>query len=259
MKNPEHVVMYSGGICSWATAKRVKERHPNAEIILLFADTKIEDEDLYRFLHQSAKNIGAELIIIEDGRTVWQVFEDVRLIGSSFADPCSLHLKRELLTRWVKANCPGAVQHFGLDWTELHRLERLRKAKEGQRVEAYMTDSPLMTKKQMIQWLESEGIRPPRLYGLGFHHNNCGGFCIKSGQAQFALLLRKFPDRYLQHEENELRVGDLILAKNPNAKKRQTILKIKGKNVTLREFREMIEAQMTFDQYDWGGCGCAVE
>ncbi len=52
-----------------------------------------------------------------------------------------------------------------------------------------------------------EGIAPPRLYAMGFPHNNCGGFCVKAGQAHFALLLRTMPERYAYHEakENELR------------------------------------------------------
>jgi len=46
-----------------------------------------------------------------------------------------------------------------------------------------------MMKDEMMAWLVREGIALPRLYGLGFSHNNCGGFCIKAGQANFKLLL----------------------------------------------------------------------
>lgn len=34
-----HVVMFSGGAGSWATAKRVAERHGTEGLVLLFADT----------------------------------------------------------------------------------------------------------------------------------------------------------------------------------------------------------------------------
>ncbi len=227
-------------------------------MVLLFADTKMEDEDLYRFLEESSKNIGAPLIKIKDGRNPWEVFDDVKLIGSSFADPCSLHLKRSLLDKWIKRNCSvkHTTIHFGIDWTELHRYERLIVRKMPWRVAAYMTEPPLMSKDQMINWAISEGIKPPRLYGMGFSHNNCGGFCIKSGQAQFALLLRKMPLRYKWHEDQEQaflekhKVPQAVLHYTECGKKRR---------MTLKEFRERIESQMTFDENDWGGCGCAVD
>ncbi len=29
------------------------------------------------------------------------------------------------------------------------------------------------------------GIEPPRLYKMGFKHNNCGGACVKAGISQW--------------------------------------------------------------------------
>lgn len=47
----KHIVLYSGGLGSYFTAKRLIERGiPKEDIVLLFTDTKIEDIDLYRFL-----------------------------------------------------------------------------------------------------------------------------------------------------------------------------------------------------------------
>ena len=63
--------MYSGGLGSWATAKIVIERHGKENTTLLFADTLIEDEDLYRFLDEGAKYLGVEFTRIAEGRTPW--------------------------------------------------------------------------------------------------------------------------------------------------------------------------------------------
>lgn len=70
----KHVVMYSGGIGSWAAAKRVIEKRGTDNVILLFTDTMIEDEDLYRFLHETSNQFGCELVWLSDGRDPWQVF-----------------------------------------------------------------------------------------------------------------------------------------------------------------------------------------
>lgn len=55
----------------------------------------------------------------------------------------------------------------------------------------------------MLEQLKEIGIRPPRLYDMGFPHNNCGGFCVKAGQSQFRLLLKTMPERYAEHERQE--------------------------------------------------------
>jgi PP-loop superfamily ATP-utilizing enzyme len=43
VKRDTHVVMYSGGVGSWMTAKRLIEERGKKGVVLLFADTLIED------------------------------------------------------------------------------------------------------------------------------------------------------------------------------------------------------------------------
>jgi hypothetical protein len=50
-----HVVQYSGGIGSRAAAQRVVAAHSIADLVLLFADTQIEDPDLHRLLRDSPR------------------------------------------------------------------------------------------------------------------------------------------------------------------------------------------------------------
>jgi hypothetical protein len=44
------------------------------------ADTKVEDPDLWRFLHDSAAEIGVPPTVVPDGRTPFEVFRDVRFL-----------------------------------------------------------------------------------------------------------------------------------------------------------------------------------
>jgi hypothetical protein len=88
---------------------------------------------------------------------------------------------------------------------------------------------------------------------MGFPHNNCGGFCVRAGQAHFALLLRTLPERYAFHEEQEEKLRTYlgkdvaILRDRRNGKTRP---------MTLREFRERLIANGQYDPNEWGGCGC---
>lgn len=255
----KHVVSFSGGAGSWATAKRVAEQHGTDDLTLLFADTLIEDEDLYRFLHEAAENVGGRLEVIAEGRDPWTVFFDKRFIGNTRIDPCSRILKREFIRKWLDAEYDPAdtVVYLGIDWTEAHRIERARPFWEPWTIEAPLCEPPLLTKDEIREQLEREGIRPPRLYAMGFAHNNCGGFCVKGGQAQFATLLRQKRELYLYHEGREQEFRDFI-GKDVAILRDRTGGRTRP--LTLREFRERLEVQPDlFDQDEWGGCGCAVD
>jgi len=253
----KHLVMFSGGVCSWCAAKRVVERHGTEGVTLLFADTKMEDEDLYRFLEEAATNVGAPLVKIADGRTPWEVMRDEKIIGNSAIDPCSKLLKRKLLDRWRDEHCTpkDTVVYLGLNWDEDHRLHRVQARVKPWRYEAPLVDAPQISKAGMFDQLKHEGIAAPRLYAMGFPHNNCGGFCIKAGQAHFAHLLRVMPERYAFHEAEEeamrVLVGDHSIMRDRRGGKTTPL--------TMKQLRERIQKQGEFDAFEWGGCGCAVE
>jgi 3'-phosphoadenosine 5'-phosphosulfate sulfotransferase (PAPS reductase)/FAD synthetase len=118
-------VFFSGGVMSWAAAKRAVAKYGADNTTLLFTDTLIEDADLYRFLDEAAANVGAPLVKIAEGRDPWQVFNDVKLIGNTRADPCSKILKREIGLKWLRDNCDpeNTVLVFGIHFEEQHRLE----------------------------------------------------------------------------------------------------------------------------------------
>lgn len=255
----DHVVMFSGGIGSWAAASRVAARHGTDRLTLLFTDTRMEDEDLYRFVEEAAANIGVPLTVLSDGRDPWQVFADERFLGNSRIDPCSKILKRQLADRWLEAHCDPATTrvYVGIDWTEEHRFTGLRdrRAAKGWTYEAPLCERPFLSKGLLFDQLEAAGIRRPRLYDLGFSHNNCGGFCIKAGFAHFALLLQTMPERYAYHEQKEQDIravlGDVSILKDRSNDDYRPL--------TLRAFRERLEAGGTCDRFDFGGCGCFVD
>jgi hypothetical protein len=246
--------MFSGGVASWAAAKRVKVKEGD-ELVLLFADTMMEDEDLYRFLEEAAEDVGGTLVKIADGRTPWEVFKDRRYLGNSRVDPCSRILKRDLIRSWLEENCDPAHTYIylGIAWDEKHRFDRAKKYWGKWKIKAPLLVQPLLGKWGMLEQLEKTGIAPPRLYAMGFPHNNCGGFCIKAGMAQFNLLREKFPERYQEHEDKELELQRYL-------GKEVTILRDRTGGIatplSLRDLRLRAEGGDQGDPYDWGGCGC---
>ena len=247
-----YIVQYSGGISSYWAARRAVEKHGVDNVTLLFADVLMEDEDLYRFLADTIADLKCRYVRIADGRDPWQVFKDARFIGNSGIDPCSKILKRQLLKRWIKTHCDlnTDVIVYGLDWTEGSRIEKLQTRAEWQ-CWFPLTEPPYLFKDDMLRMCRERGIEPPRLYYMGFAHNNCGGACVKAGQAQWALLYKAMPERYAYHERKEQEMREYLQAD-------VSILKSKKKPLTLAALRERVQAN-DYDMFDWGGCGCAID
>jgi hypothetical protein len=245
--------MYSGGIGSWAAAKRLVDS--GIQPTLLFCDTLIEDGDLYRFLDESATALGLTVTGVADGRTPWQVFRKVRFIGNAGVAPCSHILKQKVARAWLENNAPEAIIYLGIDWSESHRLTRAQQHWLPWRAEAPLCEKPYQTKQDHIDSLKAYGVEPPRLYRMGFPHNNCGGFCVRAGHDQFRRLLALMPERYAEHEREEQALREHLDADVSILRDRTG-----GKTspLTLKDFRERGEgsAQMGFD---WGGCGCFLD
>jgi len=254
----KHIVFYSGGIGSWATAKRVIAKHGTKDTILLFTDTLVEDEDLYRFIDQTVEEMGVEYHRVADGRTPFEVYRDERYLGNSRIAPCSHKLKQDTANKWIAGNFQPneCILYLGIDWTEEHRTTAPRKNWHPYRVEFPMCEEPYVTKEEMLGELKRLGIETPRLYRMGFAHNNCGGFCCRAGQGHYANLLKQIPERFAYYEEKEeemRRFLDKDVAMMKKTKDKKTF------PYTLRQLRQDIEASEVIDTNDIGGCGCFVD
>lgn len=251
-----HLVQFSTGAGSAEVAWRVVAEHGAENVTLLTADTRAEDDDNWRFGREVADHLGCPWVILADGRTPMQVGRDERVVPNNRFAVCSKILKRRLLRAWIDEHCDPAstVIYLGYDWTEPHRMRAAAPWWAPYRVEAPLMKPPLLMKQDVLDLLRSRGIEPPRLYAQGFPHANCGGACVRGGQAQWALLLRVNRPLYLEWEAEEEVTRDLlgkdVAILRDRAGGRTTPL-------TLRRFREGLDSQgALFDADDWGACGC---
>lgn len=252
----KHLIFFSGGKASYVAAKRVIKRYGRENTTLLFCDTKIEDADLYRFMADCETVLQHPVVKIADGRTPWEVYKDARYIGGSRGARCSIELKRELSRKWIAENCePDTTLHFGIDFWEKERTVGI-----DRQWQQYKTDYPLMwkpwiTSKDIDQVLQDDGIEVPRLYKLGFSHNNCGGFCVKAGQGHFANLLRVLPDKYAECEKLEQDVYDHIGSVHPFIKMtRNGVVEY----LTMTQYKEYVQRGGQIEMFDNTGCGCFI-
>ena len=256
-----NVVMFSGGIGSWATARRAADNHGTDNLTLLFADTLVEDADTYRFLHEAAEQIGGQLVKVADGRTPFEVFHDDHFLGNARLANCSKYLKQKPCREWLEKNVDpdDAVLYVGIDWSETHRMPAIVKGWEPYTVDAPLTVPPLYDKLSMVEAARRAGLEPPAAYANGFPHANClAQGCVRGGQAYWHQILRTNPEVYARTEADEQGIRATEWGRDA------TVLRDRTGGVstpmTLREFRKRLETQPSLlDADEWGGCGCFTD
>ncbi|WP_300428350.1 anthranilate phosphoribosyltransferase [uncultured Thalassolituus sp.] len=115
---------------------------------------------MYRFLDEGAEALGLPLVKIADGRDIWQVFRDNKFLANNRVPICSRVLKQEVADKWVRANCDptNTVLHFGIDWTEAHRADRIPKHWAPYDVEFPLLWKPLLDRLDADKLLEAAGV-----------------------------------------------------------------------------------------------------
>lgn len=253
----KYIVSFSGGAGSFVAAERAIDRYGKDNVALVFCDTSIEDHDLYRFIDESFAKFECESVVLKDGRTPWQVFKDKKYQGNTRTAHCTTELKGKVFANWLTDNYSPeeCVIVFGFDWTEAHRHETAKNNYADYECWSPLLDVPFLDKKDCFEIIESYGIEIPRLYKMGFSHNNCGGFCVKAGQEHYHRLLAVLPEVYAHHEAEQEKLMKELPTARPFLRK---IVDGEIRYLTLKEFREMVQSGVKHDELDFGGCGCFV-
>ena len=261
----KHIVSVSGGVGSYFTLKRVLEKNNKEDVIAVFMDTLAEDGDLYRFLCDIERKLDIKIIRLCVGKTPIELAFEKKYLWNSRVAQCSIKLKSKPFREWLNSTYKPSecILYLGIDWTETHRKDAIIRNYEPYRVEFPMCEKPYLDKNEMVELLKYEGIEIPRLYKLGFAHNNCKGCCVKAGIGQYRNLLLKDRITYLEMENKEE-------AFRQKYGKDVSILKRKGKPFTLHELRMIVEAEgQQLNLFDYqplsddecneiGGCSCFI-
>ena len=134
-------------------------------------------------------------------------------------------------------------------------------AAEGWKYHAPLLTEPVQGEESLFfAPLDQIGPAEPRLYGLGYMHNNCGGFCVKAGQAHYQNRLRVQPDRFAYDAMMERKLAAFLGADVSMLTDRR---RGQGKKpLSLDRFAERLrrEPETTYE-YRPGesGCGCMLE
>jgi len=314
MKN--HIIFFSGGKSSFTVAHLVKERHPNDNIVLYFTDTLWEDEDLYRFIYEASDKLQLPMLYHCVGLTPPQLMAKEKFLYNSRVGNCSKKLKMEPAAKFFKKGIKPNIEkwyndqylkveinplvegfaenttvYFGIAWDEMHREGAIKANWKPFDVQMPLIDEVIENE----EILKLYNIRRPRLYDMGFVHNNCKGRCVKAGQGHFKNLLMKDEKTFQELKEQEIAISFYIrytkqshytketdhlfdevyefMTTGKKSKKLEHIIKtnwhtkkfsLGGRNamysfIKTMSLEELERKPIQCDIWDIGGCGCFVD
>lgn len=221
-----YVVSVSSGASSAVAAERVLQRYGSENVDLVFADTKHEHEDNYRFLSDLEARWGKAIIRFADGRTPEQVWDDRQIIPNDMLAPCTYELKLKLIVDYVQSlrkHGYMVVMCVGYSLKDTRRRSKMANQYPKWMVDRYpgrllatvvnwstagnaIVEFPCLWKPidlDVLETVKSWGIKLPAMYALGFTSANCNGDCPKGGSAHWRRVLTHYPEIYQRRESWE--------------------------------------------------------
>jgi 3'-phosphoadenosine 5'-phosphosulfate sulfotransferase (PAPS reductase)/FAD synthetase len=218
------VVWFSCGAASAVAAKKTIEKYGNSHNILIVNNPVAEEHpDNLRFLKDIEKWLGIPIISAVNTEintiSAYDIWEKRKYMSGVKGAPCTMLLKKHARYQFEsKHKIDWHVLGFTLE--EQKRHDKFITV-ERENVLPILIDAKL-TKKDCFKIIQSEGIKLPEIYNLGYPNANCIG-CVKSSSPTYWNLVReKNPEVFIQRSEQSRRLNCRLV-------------KVKGKRIFLDE------------------------
>lgn len=174
-----------------------------------------EDEDNRRFLHDVEDWIGQEIEICTNEKfpsaSAVDVWAKRKFMSGVAGAPCTLLLKKEARQQW-EANNHVDFHVLGFTSEEEGRHERFVRT-ERENVLPVLIDAQY-SKLDCYQLLRANGIKPPRVYQMGYPNANCIG-CVKASSPTYWNHVRKVhPDVFQARASQSRELGAKLVRVN---------------------------------------------
>lgn len=195
------IVWYSCGAASAVAAKM-----SNADVIA-YCETGSEDADNARFMVDCERWFGRPIEVLQnaDYPDTWAVWEKRKWICGPDGAPCTGLLKVKPREEFQRAD---DVHVFGYtaDAGDIRRARLLRENWPDLNIETPLIDQGV-TKAACLAILQTAGIKPPRVYALGFPNANCIPCCKATSPDYWALIRKHYPEQFRRMAELSRRLG----------------------------------------------------
>ena len=199
------VVWFSCGAASAIAAKYAVKKYDNCEVV--YYDTGGEHPSNIQFLKDIEKWIGRGITILKNDKYKdhFEVFEKEKYLNGIKGARCTTELKKKLRIKYQR---PDDIHMFGYTLEEKHRAEKFESFNPELFVD-WILISKEITKENCLGMLWQSGIKLPKMYDLGYNHNNCIG-CVKGGKGYWNKIRKDFPEHFSKMAKIERKINHSI-------------------------------------------------
>ena len=196
------VVWFSCGAASAIASKLAVKKYNNCDVV--YCDTGGEHESNKQFLKDVEQWIDKEITILKNDKYEdhFDVFRKTKYLQGIAGARCTTDLKKKLRLEYQK---PDDIHIFGYTLEEKNRADKFEKYNPELKVDWILIEKGI-TKENCLGILWQKGIKLPKMYELGYNHNNCIG-CIKGGMGYWNRIRKDFPDHYNKMAKIEREIG----------------------------------------------------
>jgi hypothetical protein len=202
-----HLAWFSSGAASAVMTKLVLAEIADALVVQCDMGGS-EDEDNARFSRDCEAWFGKPITYIGTEATIDDVFEARKYHAGINGAPCTSALK---VAPRLDFQRPSDVHFWGYtaDSNDVVRWERMLANYPDMKQRAPLIERGI-TKEGCLAMIERAGIKPPRVYALGFPNANCIG-CVKATSPNYwALVRREFPEVFDRRADQSRRFGSRL-------------------------------------------------
>lgn len=198
-------VRWISGAASAISTRLDLVAHPGG--VVAHCLTGSEDVDTDRFINDCEQWLGVEIIRLKnpDFSSTWEVWEKRRYMSGIAGAPCTSELK---IWPRMQFQREGDVHIFGYtaDRRDVERAEHFRTNYPTTSMETPLITAGL-TKASCLAMTETAGLKPPRVYAMGFSNANCIP-CVKATSPNYwALVRQEFPVEFARAAKLSREIG----------------------------------------------------
>ena len=202
--NNRAIVWFSCGASSAIATMYAIKKYDNCDVV--YCDTGGEHPSNLKFLSDIEKLIGKEIKVLknEKYKDHFEVFK-TGYINGIYGAKCTTELKKKLRLKYQR---PDDIHIFGYTLEEKSRAEKFEHYNPELFVDWILIEKGI-TKENCLGILWQRGIKLPKMYELGYNHNNCIG-CVKGGMGYWNQIRKDFPEHFNKMAEIERNIEHSI-------------------------------------------------